>query len=686
MVRQSLLQVEAHFDQEEPVSRFAPISRGRKAVKRTVSTVALAAAVTVCAAPAAQANTYKVYVCKTPDGKPIPLDRNQWTPTISQNYSTAVEGCAGGNALALYMGSPPVFASYPAGPVASWKLRAPVAFSGVRAWRSLSSRHIAGDDNATPEYQVTANGRALETCATTSYCQYGSHGAGEAPQNEVRWAFAPTSLFEIFLHCGGSGWCANGGGERLTAAFTRFEFDAVDNTAPYFEPSSLTGTLITEGEQRGSKSVSVKAQDWGSGLYEVVASIDGVPVARFQDLNNGRCKRVGAAAVPDYREFQPCTTLPTVADLMLDTSKFKDGEHALKVEAVDAAGNTTLIKELPVRFFNAPKNTTKPTITTKGVAGLVGPVIDPRPGDTLTASPGRWDGEGVQLTYQWENSADGVGWGPIANAVSPGYTIVKGDVKKHLRVTVKAANPSGSEVTASEATVKVNSGETIDPKDYDPVPNDPTNGGGGDVSTAQLVVDREQRTVEVRHGAKIVITGRLVDAESQPIADAEVDVFEQLALTAAPWAKIGTVKTDSQGGYIYRPKTTASRRLRFAYADRRDASNYRATREVFISVAAGMSISAKRQVLRPGQTIRLRGRVTVDNLPETGTWVEVQVLDAGVWRTVATRKTSSKGLWTFKHRLRQSAGVTFRFRSRLRVVGDVASAESKSTPVKVRIR
>ncbi|MBJ7481933.1 hypothetical protein, partial [Rhodococcus sp. (in: high G+C Gram-positive bacteria)] len=465
----------------------------------------------------------------------------------------------------------------------------------------------------------------------------------------------------------------------VIAGFHRFEIDAVDADSPRVVTDSLTGTLLSGGEQKGSRTLQFRASDYGSGLYEAVLRIGGVEAARVTpDLNGGRCIDAGLRPGPDFRHLRPCTLSETRVEFEIDSRRFSDGVHALQVDVLDAAGNAQRVTEQDVRFENVPPptNLTRPT--------LRGPVAAPRPGDTLEVDHGSWTGAELNFSYQWQRSVDGAAWGDIPNAFGGSYVAHSGDIGKHLRVFVVARNAQGTTGAPSDATAVVASGENV----VSGLPGAPQagNGGGGNPSTAQLVLDREQRTVEIKHGEKIVITGRLVDADGQPLANAQVDVFEQLVLTAAPWLKIGRVTTDSQGGYSFRPTTTASRRLRFAFADEQGSANYRSMREVLVSVRAGMSISAQRRVLNPGQLIRLRGRVSIDQLPKDGTWVEIQVLDGGIWRTVATRKTSSKGLWTFKHRLRQSSGVTFRFRSRLRVVGDVASAEAKSSQVKVRVR
>ncbi|MBO9531842.1 MAG: carboxypeptidase regulatory-like domain-containing protein, partial [Solirubrobacteraceae bacterium] len=300
-------------------------------------------------------------------------------------------------------------------------------------------------------------------------------------------------------------------------------------------------------------------------------------------------------------------------------------------------------------------------------------------GDVLAASPGDWKGTGLSFGYQWQRWSSADGWVDIAGATGAKYTVVKADVDRKLRVVVTASSGDGSVQAASAGTDLVASGQTVQVASAGPQ-------ASGDGPAPQLVVDREQRTVQVHYGAKIVVTGRLVDADGAPIADADVDVFEQVSVVGAPWKKVATVKTDGQGGYVYRPVTQGSRVLRFAYSARRDSGDYRATREVVISVTAGMSIKAVRKSIGSRGLIHLKGRVRAKPMPVAGTWVEVQVLDAGVWRTIGTRKTSKTGRWSFKHRVRSVSRVTFAFRARLRPVANVPAAESKSVPVKVRVR
>lgn len=93
----------------------------------------------------------------------------------------------------------------------------------------------------------------------------------------------------------------------------------------------------------------------------------------------------------------------------------------------------------------APTNTATPVIA--GVA---------REGQTLTASPGSWDGTPPDYAYQWRRCDQaGAGCTDVSGASASTYTLGGQDVGKTLRVLVTASNGAGSAQAGSAATMAV---------------------------------------------------------------------------------------------------------------------------------------------------------------------------------------------------------------------------------------
>lgn len=671
---------------------FSSSARGwarRAVLLATASGIALG----THASPAA-AGDYRVYACSAPDGSYAPLDG--WRSTNSLSYSGAFNDCASGGGFGAYMGTEEIGRNHwwSLNQSAEWKFATPQFKPGshlvhMTVRRGVGIGFAAGTDtgNAHPFYWVRdGHGTIHESCGLLGGCLgLGSPNHAGASGNGASYGFAEPADVSFVTGCGGtSGGCAPA---PVGAARSIFRIFGVTSTLRDTEKPervvAATGGLLRDEALRGNQSMQFDVKDYQSGIYEVVVTVGGRVIDRHvPDANGGKC--VDAGADPndryEFRHVLPCSSSAAV-DRSVDTRLAPEGKHELHVYVTDASGNTTTVFRGSAVIDNVPPPSLvePPRLESEPAGGL-------RPGDSLGATAGRWAGPEVKLEYRWQHG-DGASWADIPRATASSYVVTRADVGKRVRAVVTARNSEGSAEAGTGATAVVQTGASIVPQTIQPGPGDGSpNGAGGDTSSAQMVVDREQRSVEVKYGTKIVVTGRLVDGEGRPIADAEVDVYEQIVTSAAPWAKLATVKTDSQGGYSLRPKTTASRRLRFAYAAQRGAADYRATRDVLVAVSAGMTARAVRRVLKPGGVIRLRGRVTLEGLPKAGTWVEVQVFDAGTWRTVGSRRASSRGLWTFKHRLRRSAGVKFQFRALLRTAGDVPSAEAKSPSVKVRVR
>ncbi len=111
--------------------------------------------------------------------------------------------------------------------------------------------------------------------------------------------------------------------------------------------------------------------------------------------------------------------------------------------AVDVSGSGTLVLRLGSGSGGqAPTNTSPPAISGSTQTG-----------NTLTANPGTWSGAPTSYSYQWRRcDAGGSSCSDIAAATSSTYALQAADVGATLRVTVTAANSSGSTSATSAQT------------------------------------------------------------------------------------------------------------------------------------------------------------------------------------------------------------------------------------------
>ena len=141
------------------------------------------------------------------------------------------------------------------------------------------------------------------------------------------------------------------------------------------------------------------------------------------------------------------------------------------------SGSTDTVKAQPVP---GPANTQTPTISGAAVQGA-----------TLTADPGKWQGQGpITITYQWVRcDATLKSCPPIAGATKNTYTLTATDIGHRLLVQVTAHNAGGISVASSSPTAVVQ-GSTPPPP---PPPSVKSTMSISQVSLPdRLVVDRLQ--------------------------------------------------------------------------------------------------------------------------------------------------------------------------------------------------
>src|SRR2546423_1782961 len=104
-----------------------------------------------------------------------------------------------------------------------------------------------------------------------------------------------------------------------------------------------------------------------------------------------------------------------------------------------------------------PSNTTPPAISGDTTAG-----------QTLTASTGTWDGNGLRYASQWQRcDSSGAACAAVGGATASTYTTGNADVGSTMRVSVTATNSRGtaSAVSAPSGVIP-------------PPPTSPARGGG----------------------------------------------------------------------------------------------------------------------------------------------------------------------------------------------------------------
>jgi hypothetical protein len=148
--------------------------------------------------------------------------------------------------------------------------------------------------------------------------------------------------------------CQNGDVLTTIADYSayRVALSVLDTTPP---AGQATGDLLIDSVLNGQRSVAVTAADRGGGTYLARVVVDG-QVAAGSTLGDGPCRDVDPANSDPF-EFTTVLPCPERASTMvaLDTNRLgEDLRHDIRVEILDAAGNSTVVAERSVGVDNQP--------------------------------------------------------------------------------------------------------------------------------------------------------------------------------------------------------------------------------------------------------------------------------------------------------------------------------------------
>lgn len=453
----------------------------------------------------------------------------------------------------------------------------------------------------------------------------------------------------------------------------------VDPTTPSFTDVSGVGWQATPPD--GVNGIHYAVSDVGSGITSVSFLVDGI--LYLQHRNN---------CLTGY--IQPCS-LVSSGQFMLDTTRLAEGTHTVAVTVDDFAGNTTLAsdKQMTITVRRPPAASTSAPVTTTNPSWNGGG--SPAVGDQLAGTNGSWSGTGNTYTYQWQRcDAQGLNCVPITGATGITYTPTSADTGSTLVFCVTATNTGGSTTSCSAPTPVVIAShpspttstgtQTADVAPTNvgsPAPQTtetsaatttPQPGSTGSRAPERVVLtaitNNRSTSQKVKFGKRVPISGRLVGPNGQPIADAVLSVQVQTATPGAAMADAASLKTGSDGRFLYWAPAGPSRTIRFGYRASTSDSAFADTTDVHLLVSAGVTIKATPKKVRNKHATVFTGRLLGKPLSKRGVVVDLQVFFRKQWRTFGAPRTNSKGVYRFKYRFMAGA-ATWRFRARVRKDG-----------------
>jgi hypothetical protein len=173
---------------------------------------------------------------------------------------------------------------------------------------------------------------------------------------------------------------------------------------------------------------------------------------------------------------------------------------------------------------------------------------------------------------------------------------------------------------------------------------------------------RFDNAVRASYGRRLKLSGRLTNADGQPIEGATIEALD--TRTDGASLPIGLATTGSSGRFRYVLRASRNRDLLFHYLGSRRIGA--ATADFRLRVRGSSSIKVNRATVRNGQAVVFSGRVASGPLPPAGKLIEMQAHFRGRWRTFSTVRSDRAGLWRFPYRFGATLGrVTYRFRARL---------------------
>jgi hypothetical protein len=322
---------------------------------RKLSMIAVGLLVGVWLMPvsSARAGEWVQVTCTQPNGQPAPIDG--WQVSARGSFgsgSGSSNTCAQPGGALTALDNAVVTESAYNGPM--WIYTAPAGSTIAGGSLTASLRARLGQ-----AYVATPQNMFTDQADVVINCQY---NAGACENNATETATVPiipggTQMFVTAMCVGeheGDLTCPPKPGEiNAKVSLSAADIELANSSTP--TGTGFAGSLLAPAAS-GKASLTFSAQDpEGPGVYRVIVDLDGTAVYQATpDSNGGQCASIGAYAsgVSEFLNAQPCKQNVAV-DVLLDTTRFSNGQHLLKVTVQDAAGNTEVIRDDTISIANA---------------------------------------------------------------------------------------------------------------------------------------------------------------------------------------------------------------------------------------------------------------------------------------------------------------------------------------------
>ena len=192
-------------------------------------------------------------------------------------------------------------------------------------------------------------------------------------------------------------------------------------------------------------------------------------------------------------------------------------------------------------------------------------------------------------------------------------------------------------------------------------------------------------SIRVHFGHRQRLSGQLLTADHNPIANSSVLVYSQERRAGGPLVLVASLQTTAKGRFAYTAPEGPSRTIRFRFGG--TATIRSSVRDVALLVPARSTIHPDRRNLVNGEYVHLHGLLLGGEVPPSGKLVELQVLLRGHWHTFATARSDATGRWRYEYRFDGTRGYqTYRLRVAVPRETGYPFAPGMSHVVKIHVR